>query len=37
MKITIVFNGILADFIGTERAELDLPRGATYADPLAGG
>lgn len=35
MKITVVFNGILADFIGTERAELDLPAGAIYADLLS--
>ena len=34
MKITVIFNGILADFIGTKRAELDLPAGAIYADLL---
>lgn len=34
MKITVIFHGILADFISTKRADVDLPAGAIYADLL---
>jgi molybdopterin converting factor small subunit len=34
MKITAVFNGILANYIGMKRAEFDLTAGAKYADLL---
>jgi molybdopterin converting factor small subunit len=35
MKVTVHFHGILADWVGVSRAEIELPSGATLADLLS--
>jgi len=35
MKITVIFHGVLADFIGEKRTDFDLPEDTRYADLLA--
>lgn len=35
MKVRVQFHGILSDWVGVTRAEIDLPEGGRYADLLA--
>jgi len=35
MKVRVQFHGILADWMGRTRAEIELPEGGTFADLLS--
>jgi len=35
MRVKALFHGILSDWVGVPRAEIDLPEGGKYADLLA--
>jgi len=36
MKVTAIFHGVLANYIGVKRADFDLPEEALYSDLLTG-
>ena len=35
MKITVIFHGVLANFIGEKRFDFDLPGASLYSDLLS--